>query len=428
MDRIVLVVVTGATGYIGKAVLDRLVSQNIPFVPLSRRPISSSMRWRYYDLARPLEPGILDDATAVIHLAAETDQGPSADLQREVTAVSRLIDAGRSRNIKIVFVSSQTAQERAPTNYGRAKWLCEQRVLASDDIVVRPGQVYGGAELGSFGQLCRSVRAARFIPRILPEPQLQPIHVDDLARALVECAIRKNLGSRIYELGAPIPVKFTAFLKSLSKIRYDRKVVSIFAPISAVIAIMGVPGLPTSVHQAAQRLESLRRLPLMQTGKSLDELKIVLRPLSEGLRRSSSGRRRLLIEARTLIHYVLHGIRPVDCLRHYVRAIEVLDDGQTLVINWIFRRWPALLWLVDQPRSVSRNTFRARLDLATICGESSIKAVDRFITFEKRPRSFELLGLGWQIMLELCRGSIRLLFGFGLNRLRPRLINERRST
>src|SRR5438128_12285794 len=145
------VAVTGATGYIGQAVVARLVGIGCAVVALSRKATSSNVTWRSYDLARPLERADLDGVDAIIHLAAETHRGPLADAGLEVAAVGRLLEACRARKARLIFVSSQTAREDAATEYGRSKWRCEQAVLAEGGIVVRPGQVYGGPGMGLFG-------------------------------------------------------------------------------------------------------------------------------------------------------------------------------------------------------------------------------------------------------------------------------------
>ncbi|MDB5582192.1 MAG: hypothetical protein JWR80_7368 [Bradyrhizobium sp.] len=425
-----MVAVTGATGYIGRAVVDQLVRDGVAVVALSRRPSSTSADWRRYDLGEPLDSGALAGVTAVIHLAAETDRGPSPDVQREVTALERLIEASRAQNARLVFVSSQTAQANAATDYGRAKWQCELATLQAAGCVVRPGQVYGGREMGLFGTFCRFLRISRVIPRFVPDPEVQPVHVDDLARGLVACALGPDVSSAIYQIAAPTPVAFSTFLRSIADVRFGRAVVGAPFPIGIIVGLAKLPGLPLSIKGAAQRLDSLAHLPPMQTTDSLAELQLQLRPLKDGLSRSGSGRRQLIQEARTMIGYLVRGAASQDSVKRYVRVIEALYEKQPLVLAKVFRRWPSLLVLVDQPlarRAGAGADFGKRLDLATVCAETSIADVGRFLVADGSHRALGILALGWRLGLEVICQAFGLVASAAFHRLRPHLQSEQRN-
>jgi NADH dehydrogenase len=398
------VAVTGATGYIGQAVVRRLGVRGHRAIALSRRPSPAVPRWRSYDLTRPLAANDLDGVDAVIHLAAETDRGPLADADREAAALARLIEACRDRGARLVFVSSQTAQENAVTGYGRAKWRCEEASLAAAGIVVRPGQVYGGEELGLFGSLCKLVRTSPFIPRLLPDPVVQPVHVDDLAEALVICATSHDIRSGIYQIAEAEPVTFTSFLRMIADVRFSRRVISLPLPIQPVIWLAHAPALPAAVAGVAQRLHSLATLPTMDTPASVTALGLSLRPLREGLARSGHGRRRLLIaEARTLFRYILRGLVPLGVVKHYVRSVEALHAGQPLLLHPAIRRWPFLLAIVDVPlsrRGMESDAFLQRLDLATACAETSSEAAGHFLLLDARPRAILIIRMIARLALD----------------------------
>src|SRR5690606_18848395 len=100
--------------------------------------------------------------------------------EMEIHAASALLSATTALKARFIFVSSQTAQAGAPTQYGRTKHSIEQLVLESGGIVIRPGMVYGGPSLGLNGTLSRLVRKLPVLPAFLPSPRVQPVHVDDL--------------------------------------------------------------------------------------------------------------------------------------------------------------------------------------------------------------------------------------------------------
>ena len=424
----ITVAVTGATGYIGRVVVAKLLDAGASVVALSRRRPSAAADWRRYDLSEPLQQNALDGIDAVIHLAAQTHLGPFADTGIELAALDRLIEAAREHSPTLVFVSSQAAQANAPTGYGQAKWRCEQRVLAAGGIVVRPGQVYGGAEQGLFGTLCRLVRLSPAVPHFMPDPAIQPVHVEDLAEALIACATRPDVASGCYQIAAPLPVSFATFLKLLADIRFGRAVVGLPLPMRAIVSLADARYLPRSIVGIAQRLKSLSELPAMDTPASLAALHVELRPLRDGLCRSGRGRRRRLIdEARTLLRYVLRGPAPNDCIKHYVRAVEALYHREPLVLRPVFRRWPSLLAVADQParrRRTADAAFWKRVDLATVCAETSVDTVSRFLIRDSHRRAGGIIMLGIRIFAEGCRQMAGLLAGARLDRLRPRTEHE----
>ncbi|WP_445492899.1 NAD-dependent epimerase/dehydratase family protein [Rhodopseudomonas sp. RCAM05734] len=427
-DARITVAVTGATGYIGRIVVARLLDAGAGVVALSRRRPPAATDWRRYDLSEPLQQDALDGIDAVIHLAAQTHLGPFADAGIELVALDRLIEAARKQSATLVFVSSQAAQDNAPTGYGQSKWRCEKSVLAAGGIVVRPGLVYGGAEQGLFGTLCRLVRASPVVPHFVPAPNIQPVHVEDLAEALLACATRQQVVSGSYQIAAPEPVGFSTFLKLLADIRFDRVVVGLPLPMRAIVALADARYLPRAIVGIAQRLKSLSELPAMDTPASLTALQVTLRPLRDGLGRSGRGRRRRLIgEARTLLRYVLRGPVPCDCIKHYVRAVEALYHGEPLLLRPVFRRWPSLLAIADQPtlrRRTADAAFWKRVDLATVCAETSVDTVARFFIRDQRQRMTGIIMLGLRIFAEAGRQMIGLLAGARLDRLRPRTEHE----
>lgn len=418
------VAVTGATGYVGRAVVNALAGQGVNVIALTRRPPAQRVEWRTYDLREAVAPGLLDGVTAVIHLAAETGRSAAVDVEGEVAALEKLAEACRRQGARLVFVSSQTAHPNAPTGYGRAKWLCEQVAHRANGVVVRPGQVYGGAEAGLFGLLCRLVQLSPIVPAFTPQPNVQPVHVDDLASGLITCALEPGLDGGMLEIAASAPVGFTTFLRLIAEIRLRRMVIGVPIPVALIVALGRLPLLPSTIRDAAHRIESLVRLPPMATEASLARLRLNLRPLRDGLSRSGRARRRLLIEASTLIGYLARGPAPCGSVKRYARAVEALYQGAPLAIASTFRRWPRLLALVDQPLLRRRDpaaAFWTRIDLATVCVETSVESAERFLVSAASNRMLEAARLGWQLGLQAICMALAVPFGEALIRRLPRL-------
>src|SRR5215468_1486871 len=218
------VLVTGATGHVGARLLRRLEMAGIGWTALTRTtPTWTRGRHVPFSFGHPLDVGALGlgHADAIIHLAASTGVEP-ADVAAEVHGAETL-------GARLVFASSQTAAADAPTGYGRLKWRIEQLVEAGGGVSARIGQIYGGPEKGLFGTLCAFVRKLPTLPRFVPDAPVQPIHVDDVADALIAIAFHAGPAEKRYELGSPQPLGFSEFLAILARNRLRRR--RVFVPV-----------------------------------------------------------------------------------------------------------------------------------------------------------------------------------------------------
>lgn len=374
------IAITGASGYIGHRLVRAALEAGHEVLALSRRPVEcAGVTWQAFDLKDSasllLPPGI----DAIFHLAAET-QGMTGCEEMELAAARRLINAANAVGAVFLFLSSQTARADAPTAYGRTKWQIELSTLEAGGRVIRPGQVYGGPEQGLFGELCSLVRRLPLLPAFVPAPVVQPVHVDDLAQALLNCPAQSP--ASVHCIAATQGIKFTKFLQLLALERTGRRLISLPLPTPLIRTAALLLGPRLSGKMGLDRLGSLFTLPRMETAADLQRLSLTLRPLREGLTRSGRGRRGLLLEGRALLAYVLR-MRPANSLaRRYVRAIETLRDGRSLALPESFRRTPALLALLDNARCLNaelRNELDWRLNAASLLGEASPQGALRFL-------------------------------------------------
>lgn len=415
------IVVTGATGYIGQRLIRAARLAGHEVLALSRRQmLQSGVTWQPFDLADVTSLSLPHDVDAVFHLAAETQHAHGAE-QIERAAAQRLIDAASAVGAGLVFVSSQTARADAPTGYGMIKWQIERATLAAGGWVVRAGQVYGGPERGLFGVLCALVRRIPVIPAFIPAPVVQPVHVDDLAKALLACL--KVAPSSVLCVASPECISFTSFLQTIAWERTGRRLPSIPVPrllIRATAMVLG-PGL--SGKLGLDRLGSLFALQRMETAADLQKLSLTLRPLSTG-----RGRRELFREGSALLAYVLR-MQPQGALvRRYVMAIETLRTGQALRMPEVVRRVPALLALLDGAGGVDaafQDELTWRLNAALMLAEASPQGARRFLGLGQ-PAGFLRSGarMSLAVVLEICRRVVQLVLWPLLARVGRRRVFE----
>jgi uncharacterized protein YbjT (DUF2867 family) len=184
-----LVAITGATGFVGQAVLDAAARAGLDVRALARRQQDArpGVEWVMGDLAdeRTLKR-LMTRASVVIHIAGVVNSPDpawfeNANVRGTLNVVNAALDAGITR---LVHVSSLSAREPELSLYGASKRKGERIVAASslDWTIVRPPAVFGPRDTEMF-ELFKLAR--RGIVPLPPAGRISLIHVADLADLLL---------------------------------------------------------------------------------------------------------------------------------------------------------------------------------------------------------------------------------------------------
>lgn len=187
-----LLAITGATGFVGSALVDAALAAGHRVRALARRPQPprEGVEWVQGDLAdKPALTALAAGADAVIHVAGlTTAPDPATFAAANITGtgnVMQMMEAAGTR--RLVFVSSLAAREPGLSDYGASKTRAEQVVEAGklDWTVVRPPAVYGPRDT----DMLDLFRAAKWgVVPLPPGGATSIIHADDLATLLVSLA------------------------------------------------------------------------------------------------------------------------------------------------------------------------------------------------------------------------------------------------
>jgi len=400
-------VITGATGYIGSHLSCLAIKRGHHVIAASRkRPNTNVSDWLPFELFS-MDSFVLPlDTNVVIHLAAEIASTSPLVNEAEVLAVESLLQATHKIAARFIYISSQTARQDAPTLYGKKKWLIEQKVLEAGGWVVRPGQVYGGRERGLFGILVGVVRRLPMLPRFLPGPKLQLIHVDDLTEGLLSSAECDSLKPGILCLASSKTISFTKFLSVIAHHRIRRKRVFIPIPVSLVKLLGVLIGSHLRARLGIERLDSLFNLPAMDTAGDLKRLGLALRPTASGMHPSgNNNRRRLLQEGNAFLTYILRDAPALNLLRCYVRAVEKVRGGRPIEVLQSFYNLPLLLALLEKRAYLlgqQGDEFDWRLDAAMVLAEATPQGARRFLSIGKKSGMFiSLILMLWGLISEV---------------------------
>ncbi len=187
-----LIAITGATGFVGSAVLDEALAEGHQVRALARRDQTAraGVEWVRGDLGDTAAlAALVEGADAVIHVAGLTNTPDPATFEAaNVTGTANVIAAMKQAGARrLVFVSSLSARMPGLSAYGASKAKAEALVEASglDWTTVRPPGVYGPRDV-DYLEMFRTAKWG-FVP-LPPGGASSIIHADDLARLLVALA------------------------------------------------------------------------------------------------------------------------------------------------------------------------------------------------------------------------------------------------
>lgn len=183
------IALTGATGFVGRATLDRLLERGTSVRALTRRPqpTRQGVTWIEGSLDDEISlRALCTDAEAVVHIAGVVNARDAAgfDVGNRRGTLAMLHAAESAGVERFVHVSSLAAREPKLSVYGASKRAAEDAVVLStrDWIVIRPPAVYGPGDTELLDMFRMAKRGLAVLP---PKGCASFIHVDDLARLIV---------------------------------------------------------------------------------------------------------------------------------------------------------------------------------------------------------------------------------------------------
>ncbi len=183
------VALTGATGFVGRITLDRLVAAGWQVRALTRRDQADrpGVIWINGALDNPESlKNLCEGADAVLHVAGVVNAPDAQGFEAgNVTGTANVLSAAKEAGIaRFVHVSSLAAKQPHLSMYGASKKRAETLVQMSmfDWTIIRPPGVYGPGDTEMLDMFRLATKGWALLP---PRGRVSLIHVDDLARLLI---------------------------------------------------------------------------------------------------------------------------------------------------------------------------------------------------------------------------------------------------
>ena len=242
-----MILVTGATGFIGQQLVKHLVEAQYPVCGLIR----PSPRERAFAPGVKIHvvAGDVDDlpalrvalyhATHVIHLAGvwqetEHDTFEATNIQGTQNVIDAMHEVGAKRLITIHSIGAHT---HSAFPYMRIKAQVDDIVEASglDYTILESSAVYGPGD-----NWTETIDLAlRRFPFFFPIPgdgrvRLQPLHVDDLARCILACLAADKTSRKTYAVGGPQHLTYDDMINTIMQVTNHTRRKRYLRPASAV--------------------------------------------------------------------------------------------------------------------------------------------------------------------------------------------------
>jgi uncharacterized protein YbjT (DUF2867 family) len=224
-----MILVTGATGFVGKHVVDALRADGRDVRALvrdGRQATENAVVGDVTDLASLR--AALAGCDTVIHLVA-IRQGKPEQFQRVMVDGTRNLlaaakDAGVRRFIHMSALGTSAETKDLVPYYG-AKWTMEQDVKTSGIpyVIFRPSFIFAkdGGILPTFATIAKLAPVTPITGS--GKQRIQPIWADDVAAYFAKAADLEAATNRTFELGGPEAVSWNEFWERLKRARGSRR-------------------------------------------------------------------------------------------------------------------------------------------------------------------------------------------------------------
>lgn len=231
------VLITGATGFVGRAVCEAVVREGHSVRRMARGNGSQALVTSDGSLDRVrgsvLSPDdlrrALEGCDAVIHLVGIIGEIGDQTFERvHQDGTLRVVEAAIACGVRrMVHMSALGTRPSAVSRYHQTKWAAEEAVRASglDWTVFRPSVIYGPGD-GFVNLFARMSRRSPVLPVIgSGTALLQPVTVEGVAQAFARAVNSKDAVHQTYDLCGPDRLTLPQILQAILRATGRRRLI-----------------------------------------------------------------------------------------------------------------------------------------------------------------------------------------------------------
>ncbi len=222
-----MILLTGATGFIGGHVLKALAIRNLQVRCLVRKPLRSGDPNISYVTGDVLDYDSLVEATAgvdtvyyFIHMMGKQKEQAKFDIL-DRTAVTNMVKACRINGVKrIIHLTGITNPDEKLSHHLASRKEVEEIIKSSGiDYTIFRASVILGRGGGAFEILDAAVKNFPVIPVFdWGNTRVQPIYIGDVIRYLVECLDRKETLNKCYDISCSSVFTYEELMKEYARL------------------------------------------------------------------------------------------------------------------------------------------------------------------------------------------------------------------
>ncbi|PKQ68751.1 hypothetical protein BZG01_03270 [Labilibaculum manganireducens] len=285
-------IVTGACGYIGKKVVEKLISKGEKVIAVDVKKDDFKCEFYQKDLNRiGALDYLIDENSIVIHLAAHANVGeslidPLNDFNANVVSTINVLESLRKKNGSMVFASTSSVFDlsnkaplteksyKKPTSpYGASKLACEAYCMAyarSYNLDIKIARIFSiyGDDLNRFViyDLIQKIKANPKVIELFGDgKQIRDFtYIQDIVNGLIFIADKGIIGED-YNLANGRPIKIIELAQLLTELLNKNEI--IISPNNIANA-----GEVTSMYADTSKLKELGFLPRFSLEKGLEKI------------------------------------------------------------------------------------------------------------------------------------------------------------
>ena len=217
------VVVTGASGFVGKNVRKFLYKNKVNVLGISRKNFVKYPTETKAQSKNLLEQQLqkkLKNYNALIHLIGIGVESSGSTFEEiNVNLTKNAIKLCKKSGIKkIIYISGLGVSRDSTSSYFASKYKAEQEIISSglDYTIFRASYIIGKTDHLT-KSLSKQMRKGTIVIPGSGKYRLQPIFVEDIAKIILESILEKKFSNKILDLVGPRKISFEDFVKLFSK-------------------------------------------------------------------------------------------------------------------------------------------------------------------------------------------------------------------